>query len=267
MRKISELLSLKSRVALITGGAGQIGSTMAEALAELGAHIVILDINSEFCSQVCKRIAKDYAVKALPLSVDLSREEEIRLVPEKVLKEFGRLDILVNCAALVGSSELEGWIVPFEKQKINTWRLALEVNLNAPFMLIQGFTPALKKSGHGSIINIASIYGLVGPDMTLYEGTDMGNPGAYAASKGGLLQITRWLSTVLAPDIRVNAISPGGIQANQPDMFKNRYINKTPLRRMGTVEDLKGAIAYLASDLSVYVTGQNLIVDGGWTVW
>ena len=124
-----------------------------------------------------------------------------------------------------------------------------------------------KLNKNGSIINVASIYGVLGPNYSLYEGTDMGNPAAYAVSKGGLIQLTRWLSTTLAPDIRVNTISPGGVFRNQADEFVHRYESRTPLGRMAREEDFIGVTAYLASDLSAYVTGQNLIVDGGWTAW
>ena len=127
--------------------------------------------------------------------------------------------------------------------------------------------PALRASGHGSIIHISSLYGVVGPDMRLYEDTAMGNPAAYGASKGGLIQLNRWLSTVLAPEIRVNAISPGGLWRGQPEAFVGRYVARTPLGRMGTEEDFKGAAAFLASDASAYITGQNLVVDGGFTAW
>jgi len=267
MKRISELMTLKGRVAVITGGAWHIGAAMAEALAELGAKIVILDISLESCLPVCERISKEYAVETLPLSVNLAQEEHIRMVPDAVVNKFGRLDILVNCAAFVGNSKLKGWITPFEEQSADTWKRALDVNLTAPFVLTQACTPALKESGNGSVINIASIYGLVGPDMRLYDGTDMGNPAAYAASKGGLLQLTRWLATVLAPDIRVNTITPGGVNRGQPEDFQARYIERTPLKRMAIEEDFKGAVAYLASDSSSYVTGQNIIIDGGWTTW
>ena len=125
----------------------------------------------------------------------------------------------------------------------------------------------LEKSQYASVINIGSIYGLYGPDMSIYEGTGLNNPAAYSASKGGLIQLTRWLSTVLAPKVRVNCISPGGILRNQPEKFVKRYVNKTPLKRMGSESDIVGAVIYLASDLSSWVTGQNLIVDGGWGVW
>ena len=127
--------------------------------------------------------------------------------------------------------------------------------------------PLLQKSDHASVINIGSIYGSYGPDWRLYESTEMGNPAAYSSSKGGLLQFTRWLATSVAPLVRVNAVSPGGIYRKQNEKFVEKYSLRTPLGRMGTEDDLRGAVAYLASDLSRYVTGQNLEVDGGWGVW
>ena len=160
-----------------------------------------------------------------------------------------------------------GWSVPFEDQSVETWRRAIEVNLTAVFDLSQGLHSLLKASKGGSIINIASIYGMNGVDWSLYEGTSMSNPAAYAASKGGLIQLTRWLATTIAPEVRVNAIAPGGIFRNQPEGFVKRYEAKTPLGRMATEEDFRGAIAYLSSDLSRYVTGHVLMVDGGWSSW
>lgn len=267
MRSVQDLMNIKGRVALITGGAGCLGLAMGEALAEIGASIIVVDMVRESCTDVARRIHETYGVETLPLVIDLSEEEAVRSVSEKVLHSFGRLDILVNNAALVGSSELKGWSTAFREQRADTWRLALEVNLTAPFVLVQVFTDALAASGHGSVINIGSIYGMVGPDMSLYEDTPMGNPAAYAASKGGLLQLTRWLATVLAPDLRVNAITLGGVWRNQPEVFRKRYEQRTPLRRMTIEEDIKGAVTYLASDLSANVTGHNLVVDGGWTAW
>ena len=254
-------------MALITGGAGHVGAAIGDALAELSANVVILDTSLEACSDVCKRIAKQYGVETFPICADLAFEEQIHTVPLKVVREFRRLDILINCAAFVSALKLPGWTTVFEEQSPETWRRALEVNLTAPFILTQACWSALKKSGHGSVINVASIYGVCGPDMRLYEGTNMGNPAAYAASKGGLVQLTRWLATVMAPEVRVNALSSGGIWRNQPKLFCDKYVDKTPLRRMATEEDLKGPVAYLASDMSAYVTGQNIIIDGGWTVW
>ena len=266
-RSLKELIDLQGRVALITGGAGHLGSVMCEALAELRAAIVVLDLAQEACDAGAMRVSKRYGVETLSLAIDLANESAVRSAPETILERFGRLDILVNCAALVGTSQLEGWTTPFPEQRSEAWREALEINLTAPFFLVQTCAKALAESGHGSVINVGSIYGIVGPDMRLYEDTTMGNPAAYAASKAGLLQLTRWLATVLAPKVRVNAISLGGVERGQPSAFQRRYIDRTPLKRMATEEDVKGAVAYLASDLSAYVTGQNLLVDGGWTSW
>jgi NAD(P)-dependent dehydrogenase (short-subunit alcohol dehydrogenase family) len=267
MKSLQEMMDLSGRVALITGGAGHIGSALCEALAELGASTVVLDSEPAKCTEVAARLREKYGVETLPLIIDLSEESEVRSVPERVVNRFQRLDILVNCAALVGTSSLEGWAVPFSRQNAATWRLALEVNLTAPFVLIQACADALADSGHGSVINIGSIYGMVGPDTSLYANTNMGNPAAYAASKGGLLQLTRWLATTMAPKVRVNAVTAGGVWRNQPATFVDRYVARTPMARMAKEEDLKGAVAYLASDLSAYVTGMNLVVDGGWTAW
>jgi NAD(P)-dependent dehydrogenase (short-subunit alcohol dehydrogenase family) len=150
---------------------------------------------------------------------------------------------------------------------MDTWRMAMEVNLTGVFALVQQCHLLLKKSKKASVINIASIYGFLGPDMGLYKGTGLGNPAAYAASKGGLIQLTRWLSTNLAPDVRVNAISIGGVFRNHKEPFLSRYIKKTPLGRMAREEDILGAALYLAGDASSYMTGQNLIIDGGLSAW
>jgi len=268
MKDIAELTRLEGRVALVTGGAGHIGSVMADAFAECGARPVILDLRSETATTTAEDIAARRGVEALGLGVDLADETSVRSVPDRIIDHFGRLDVLVNCAALGGTSELKGWAVPFLQQSSDSWRMALEVNLTAPFVLTQVCAPALGDSGHGSVINIGSIYGISGPDMRLYgEVPTLGNPAAYAASKGGLTQLTRWLATVLAPKVRSNAISVGGVWRHHAEDFVDRYASRTPLGRMATEEDLKGAAVYLASDLSAYVTGHNLVVDGGWTAW
>ncbi len=267
MRSVQSLMDLQGRVAVITGGAGHIGAVMGEALAEAGASVVVLDLSKEACEQVAQRIHQVHGVETLPLPTDLASEASVRAAPRAIAKRFNRLDVLVNCAALVGASELKGWVTPFLQQRPESWRLALEVNLTAPFFLVQACAEMLAASKHGSVINIGSTYGIVGPDMRLYDGTSMGNPAAYAASKGGLIQATRWLATVMAPAVRVNAISFGGMKRGQPAAFQRRYTARTPLNRMATEEDAKGAVVYLASDLSAYVTGHNLVVDGGWTAW
>jgi len=266
-RSIRDLMLMNGRCSLITGAAGYLGLAIAETLAELGSDLVLLDFPSEELVRQQQQLLLLYDIKVDAIGCDLEDPAQRMTVPSQIDQTFGRLDVLINNAAFVGTSGLEGWAVPFEQQSLYTWARALEVNLTAAYALVQACHPLLHASGHASVINVASIYGFLGPDLSLYEGTAMHNPLAYAVSKGGLLQMTRWLSTVLAPSIRVNAISPGGIARGQAQSFVERYEARTPLMRMGREEDFKGAIAYLASDLSQWVTGHNLVVDGGWSAW
>ncbi len=267
MSNLKELSNLKGRTVLITGGAGHLGQTFGHVLAEMGAGVALADRNKESAEKAAREISTQYGVPSIGIGFDLACEKELRELPQQVADYFGGLDILINNAGFVGTDKLTGWCVPFEEQSAETWRAATEVNMTAPFFLTQAATPWLRAHKRGSVINITSIYAFLGPDMRLYDGTSMGNPAAYAASKGGLIQSTRWLSTVLAPEIRVNCVSPGGIWRNQPDSFVQAYEARTPMRRMGTEEDMKGVIAFLASDLSLYVTGQHIAVDGGWSAW
>jgi NAD(P)-dependent dehydrogenase (short-subunit alcohol dehydrogenase family) len=264
---VRALMDLTGRVAVITGGAGHIGSALAAALAELGAAIVVVDLDEAACESVAASLRERFGATALAHRADLASDAAVRGVAPFVERQCGRLDVLVNCAALVGTSQLTGWAVPFEQQTVEAWRKAMDVNLTAPFALVQSCADLLRRSGRGSVINIASIYGIVGPDWRLYENSGLGNPAAYAASKGALIQLTRWLATTLAPAVRVNAITPGGVFRGTLEPFLSRYVSRVPLGRMATEDDLTGAAVYLASDLSLYVTGHNLVVDGGWTAW
>jgi len=264
---IKQLMNLKGRRALVTGATGGLGRVMIDTLAELGANLVLVDRPGADFQNLVETLQQRWGVKIQHRHCDLEQQGH-RAELMNWLKSSGEgLNILINNAAFVGTSELQGWAVPFEEQTVETWRRALEVNLTAVFDLCQGLTPLLKVAESASIINVASIYGQYGPDWSLYEGTSMSNPAAYGASKGGLVQFTRWLATTIAPHVRVNAISPGGVFRNQPEEFVQRYKTRTPLGRMATEDDFRGAVAYLASDLSRYVTGQNLAVDGGWGVW
>lgn len=261
----AKLFDLTGRTALVTGGAGHLGRTFTETLLEQGARVALMDI-----SENVHAVANGFdhtGEKVRSFKVDLELEETLRASFLEVISWSGGLDILVNNAAFVGTSALTGWNEPFEKQTTGTFRRCLEVNLTAVFTLCQLAAPHLKKSGHGSIINIASIYAIVGPDNRIYEGTSMNNASAYGASKAGVVQFTSWLATSLAPDIRANVITPGGVARGQPASFVEQYNYRTPLGRMAKEEDFCGAIAYFASDASAYVTGHNLIVDGGWCVW
>ncbi|MEO1943073.1 MAG: SDR family oxidoreductase [Candidatus Thioglobus sp.] len=267
MRNISDLMSLKGRRALITGATGCLGQEMALTIAELGGDLLLVDRPNTDYSTVTQKVLDNWDVQVECIDCDLENEVERNNLIVKVNTDVKGLNILINNAAFVGTSGLEGWVTDFENQSVDTWRRAIEVNLTAVFHLSQGFAPLLKKSAGGAIINIASIYAINGPNYSLYQGTNMGNPAAYSTSKGGLLQFTRWLATTLAPHVRVNAVLPGGVFRNQPKEFVERYEERTPLGRMANNDDIKGVIAYLASDLSAYVTGEKILVDGGWTIW
>ena len=255
--------SLSGKCALVTGAAGGIGRATCRSLAAMGCELLLVDRDMGSLEKLSGELDQDFECESRCIVTDLESEQE----RERLCDDVDRLDILINNAAFVGDSGLTGWVTDFEEQSVDTWRRAVEVNLTAVFHLSQKLSPRLKHSDSGAIVNIGSIYGIVGPDMGLYEGTSMGNPAAYAASKGGLVQLTNWLATTLAPQVRVNCVSPGGIFRSQPDAFVERYRARTPMGRMATEEDIAGAIVFLSSRVSGYITGHNLVVDGGWTAW
>lgn len=264
---IAERFSLAGRRALVTGGAGHLGRVLADALAQLGAAVLLVDRDETALAAEAQRLGALHEVEVTTRCCDLEDDAARAALMQSLLADGRPLDILVNNAAFTGTANLTGWAEPFEAQTTDTFRRAMEVNLVAVFDLCRGCAPLLRASTHGSIINIGSIYGELGPDWSLYDGTAMANPAAYAASKGGVLQLTRWLATSMAPLVRVNAVSPGGIARGQPASFVARYEARTPLGRMATENDVAGAVTFLASDLSAYVTGQVLRVDGGWSAW
>lgn len=268
MKTLAELMTLKGRSAVVTGGAGHIGLAVCEALLEMGCCVTVLDRDGEACRRRCSELnGRGGAGKAFALSADLADERAARDAVGRHVAAAGGLDILVHSAAFVGTTNIAGWAVPFEEQTVFAWEEAMRVNVTAAFVLTQEARPHLEASGRGSVILVNSIYGLAGPDNRLYEGTPMVTPAGYAASKGGLNQLGRYLATVLAPRVRVNTLTAGGVLRGQAESFQQRYRERTPLNRMACEEDFKGAVAYLASDLSAYVTGHNLVVDGGWTAW
>lgn len=267
MTTFKSLSDLSGRTALITGAAGGLGKVFAETLAELGCNLVLVDLPNTSLDVFAKKLQTNWSVKSVAISCDLEKDADRKNMIKKVLHDYDQLNVLINNAGFVGSTNLVGWNTSFEKQSIETWRRAFEVNLTAPFELCQGFASLMQKSRGASIINIASIYGHLGPDWRLYEGTEMGNPAAYSSSKGALIQFTKWLSTTLAPTVRANAVCPGGVRRDQPKEFIDGYESKTPLGRMAEGDDLRGIIGYLASDLSAYVTGQSISIDGGWSAW
>ena len=196
---------------------------------------IILDLDEKKCLELKKYLIKKFNIKVFICICDLQIEKERNSTITKIKKEIGNLDIIINNAALVGTSNLKNWITDFENQSLDSWRASIEVNLTAVFHLCQGLTPLLKKSKIANIVNISSIYGLLAPDKNLYSKTKMNNPAGYAISKAGLIQLTKWLSTTLSPSVRVNAIAPGGILETKIPFYK-KYNKSTPLNRMATEE-------------------------------
>jgi NAD(P)-dependent dehydrogenase (short-subunit alcohol dehydrogenase family) len=254
-------------VVLITGAAGNIGRALVHGFADLGADLILVDNKEADLAEFSTRIVLNFGVKVSTFTCDLEDSVSRSALIDNLLKNFSKIDVLINCAAIVASQNLPGWTTPWPSQELESWNRGIEVNLTSVFHLTKGLTPLLMNSDSASVINFGSLYAFLGPDWSLYEGTEMGNSASYSASKGGLLQLTRWLATTLAPNIRVNALSPGGVFRSQDPKFVARFESRTPLRRMATESDLVGPCVFLASSLSGYITGQNLIVDGGWSVW
>ena len=269
---IWKLFSLKGRVALVTGGGQNLGYDMAEALAEAGADVAITSRHLEKTQKVAKHLAKRTGRKILPLQLDVTSEADIARVVRTAIAWKNRLDILVNNA---GSRNADPKVTAsyfdngLEKQPIGDWEATFASYLRGTFLCTKYALPQMKKQKRGSIVNITSISGIVGRQRWVYEGSPgmVGNTTDYSAAKAGVIGFTIDLAAQVGKSgIRVNAIAPGGFERGQPKEFLKRYNLLTPLGRMGTDGlDLKGAVVYLASDASSYVTGHNLVVDGGFT--
>ena len=250
-------LDLTGRHALITGGAGHIGRNCAQTLLELGATITLLDLPGDNLTKTAETL------KATAIPCDLANLEEVRTAA----RTLENIEIFIHTASLVGTTRIPGWAEEIENQSSEIWQKALNVGVASAFEIAQTIRSQLAANKRGSIILFSSIYGQVGPDFRLYDGTGMGNPVGYGVTKGGVIQLCKYLTTTYTPDIRTNIISPGGVARGQNPEFAQRYIDKTPMQRMATEDDLAGAIAYFASDLSLYTTGQDLAIDGGFTAW
>jgi NAD(P)-dependent dehydrogenase (short-subunit alcohol dehydrogenase family) len=260
---IAPVQRLDGKVAIVTGGAGLLGPEFGSALAEQGAHVVLVDMSQEKVSAAAKTL-KGFGGKVLGLRADITDPASVTAMVKQVVADCGRIDILVNGAA----GRTPGFFAPFEDYALSDWNDVLSVNLTGTFLCCQAVGRHMKQSGGGSIVNTSSIYGVVAPDQRVYEGSSINTPAVYSASKAGVIGLTRYLSTYWAKDnIRVNTITPGGVFNNQDASFVSQYEKRTPMGRMARPHELRGAIVFLASDMSTYVTGQNLIVDGGWTAW
>jgi NAD(P)-dependent dehydrogenase (short-subunit alcohol dehydrogenase family) len=258
---ILDRFSLPGRVALVTGGAGPLfGSGISSALAEAGATVVPTSRSLERSREYCDTL-REQGYDAQPLALDIADPQSIKGAYAEILERHGRIDVLVN-SALTREAHAGGLAEQTEAQ----WLQAAEGDMAGLYQLCRTFGSEMSRRGAGSIINIASIYGVVANDPGLYANTDMRQPPSYAFVKGGMIQLTRYLAAYLGRSgVRVNSISPGGFFNHQPEPFVRRYCERVPLGRMMGHEDIQGAVVFLASDASAYVTGTNLMVDGGWT--
>jgi len=274
--KIQEKFDLAGRVAVVTGGVGLLGAEFCKTLAEAGAAVAVVDLNASASQAVADSLANS-GYKALALPTDITQPDSVNAAVEKVMSTFGRLDVLVNSAALdpkFDPDAVNKGITPgaFEDYPLDLWNSALNVNLTGMFLMTQACVkPMIEQGKKGSIINICSTYGLNGPDQRIYikEGKRVAfKPIYYTVTKAGVMGFTKYLAAYYAEtEIRVNALTPGGVFNNHEDYFVKNYSAKTILGRMAKKDEMNGALLFLASDASSYMTGNNVVVDGGWTAW
>jgi NAD(P)-dependent dehydrogenase (short-subunit alcohol dehydrogenase family) len=264
-----ELFSLKNKTAIVTGACGLIGREHCRALNEAGANVVVLDISEAEAFELAVTLGDRH----LGISANVTSADSLKAARDKIIARYGTIDVLVNNAAINDMFENPAMAAEqsmFENYPVDMWQKSLDVNVTGVFLCSQVFGTVMSKQKKGSIINIASTYGVVGPDQSIYknakgEQTFYKSP-AYPATKGAVVNFTRFLASYWGKNgVRVNTLSPGGVENSQDEFFVANYSSKTALGRMAVPTDYKGAIVFLASDASAYMTGANLIVDGGWT--
>jgi NAD(P)-dependent dehydrogenase (short-subunit alcohol dehydrogenase family) len=254
---------LKGRIAVVTGGAGLIGTAICQAFAQAGAKVYIAEINAKSGRDLKKTLVSQKC-SAEYISLDITSEASIKSAISQMLRRERKIDIWVNNAY----PRTADWGNKIEEIKASSLKKNVDMHMNGYFLCCQNAVKEMKKRKSGVIINMGSHYGILGPNFSVYEGTKMTMPAAYSLIKGGIVNFSRYLATYCAPyNIRVNALCPGGIFDNQPDSFVERYKKLVPLNRMGCPEDIAGAALFLASDASAYVTGHVLMVDGGLSAW
>jgi 2-deoxy-D-gluconate 3-dehydrogenase len=273
---IQNKFDLTGRVALITGGVGLLGTEFCRTLAEAGAAVAVVDLNASASQGTADSLTKS-GYKALAVPTDITQPASVNAMVEKVLSEFGRLDILVNSAALdpkFDPDAVKKGMAPgaFEDYPLEQWNAAMNVNLTGMFLVTQACVkPMIAQGKKGSVINICSTYGLNGPDQRIYvkDGQRVAfKPVYYTVTKAGVMGFTKYLAAYYAgTEIRVNALTPGGVFNNHEDYFVKNYSAKTIIGRMANKDEMNGALLFLASEASSYMTGNNVVVDGGWTAW
>ncbi len=275
--KIQEKFDLTGRVAVVTGGVGLLGAEFCRTLAEAGAAVAVVDLNAPKCAETASALTSA-GYKALGIPTDITDPGSVNAMVARVVETLGRLDILVNSAALDPKFDPDAvtkGIAPgkFEEYPLEQWNAALNVNLTGTFLVTQASVKQMIAQGKkGSIINICSTYGLNGPDQRIYRKPDGSQPAFkpvyYTVTKAGVVGFTKYLAAYyMETEIRVNMLTPGGVYNNHDETFVRNYSAKTILGRMAHKDEMNGALLFLASDASSYMTGNNVVVDGGWTAW
>lgn len=263
---VKKLFDVSDKVVILTGASGLLGTEFAKGLSEAGASVVLVDKNYSRCKELAAVLRKEYGVKTLPLKVDVTNKESVRKMVRKTLRRFSKIDALVNNAAFQESKKDR--LTSLEKFPLKSWNRAISVNMTGVLFCCQEVGKIMKKQNCGTIVNIGSIYGLVAADQRIYGKSGVNSSVVYASTKASLVNFTRYLASYWHnTGIRVNTLSLGGVQNNQDQDFIKNYSHKTMLGRMARKEEYTGALLFLISDASSYMTGSNLIVDGGWTAW
>jgi len=259
-----KMFDLTGKTAIVTGGIGILGKCFCSGLAEFGANVVIIDIDGPAAHKFSNELTSQYGVESIGIECDTSSPKEVNKAIKLIVEKFGEIHILHNNAQGRSSP------VSFEECTLEDWRLTSKVNEEGYFLMAQAVgKQMIKQNFGGSIIQTSSIYGVMGPDHRIYKDSLIsGAPAVYSFTKSGVIGLTKYLATYWAENkIRVNTISPGGVEGGQNEIFKKQYSNRIPLGRMAFREEMVGALIYLASDASSYLTGQNIIVDGGLEAW
>ncbi len=270
---MKSLFDLTGKVAVVTGGVGILGKNFCRGLAQHGADVAVVDLFQESTDEFALELSESYGIKAFGFGCNIADPDSVKASIASIVEAFGAIHVLHNNAATKGSDLLK-MFAPFEEYSLDTWNEIMSVNIDGMFLMAQAVGKQMVAQGvGGSIIQTSSIYGIMAPDNRIYEGSQymgvrINTPAVYSASKAAVVGFTKWLASYYAPhNIRVNTLTPGGNESGQNDTFIKNYSNRIPLGRMGQPTEMVGALVYLASDASSYVTGQNMVVDGGLSAW
>lgn len=268
-KHLGKIFDLKGKTIVLTGSAGRVGQQFAHILSKVGADVILIDKESKNNNKLASDIVKKYKTKSIALNIDINDSNRVDYAVKNIIKKYKKIDVLINNAHFIPRQHPKR-DAPFEKYPVELWDKVISENLRGVFLCSQKIGEMMAKRKTGNIVNISSIYGIVGPDQRIYGKNRLNSPAFYSATKGALVNLTRYLASYWrTKNIRVNTLTLGGVfdKKMHGREFVNNYSKKTMIGRMSRKEDYDGAIIFLTSNSSSYMTGANLIVDGGWTAW